>query len=108
MFKNQRQVQRVNVNLPIQLNFGTQISLMGSLRDITLKSAFVNIRSSAIHMTTHDELTFTIEQHAENPQGPIQGTARISRVDPGDGIAIYFTKMDESSLSHLQQLVGNK
>ena len=103
MANNQRQANRVPVSLPIKLMFGSQITLLGQIKDLSQNSAFVNIRSSAIHMASNDELNFAIEPH---PEVCIQGSARISRVNVGDGIAIYFTKMDAASAGHLQTLIG--
>jgi hypothetical protein len=105
MFNNQRNTQRINVFLPIQLSFGTQIVLQGQMKDLSAKSTFVIIKSS-IHMECNDDLTFLIENLPNNIEGSIQGSARISRVVPGEGIAIYFTKMDEKSAANLQRLMG--
>ncbi len=104
---NQRNTQRVDLIIPIHLSFGSQITLLGQIKDISLKSAFITIKSSSIHMDIHDDLLFSIENLPNNPEAKIHGSARISRVAPGEGIAIYFTKMDESSSNHLQRLVGN-
>jgi len=35
----------------------------------------------------------------------IHGLARVSRVVAGEGLAIYFTRMDETSTSHLRELL---
>ncbi len=104
MFKNQREEQRISVNLAIKISFGTQIVLEGKLKDISLKSAFLVLKGS-VHMSPHDEVAFAIA--SENPSGVIEGTARISRVSVGEGIAIYFTKMDDASTKRLQQLIAN-
>jgi len=95
---NHREAPRVSSALPVNLIFGSQITLLGQVKDLSLKSAFIRVKSS-IHMAIHDELEFNINSS-------IQGFARISRVAPGEGIAIYFTKIDEASSSRLQQLVG--
>jgi hypothetical protein len=105
MFKNQRNTDRVSSNLPIQLGFGSQITLSGQIKDLSLKAAFVIVKSS-IHMATHDELTFTIENLPFNIDGTITGSARISRVAPGEGIAIFFIKLDDTSNNLLHRLVG--
>ena len=105
MYKNQRESQRIAMSIPIQLSFGTQIILLGQIKDLSLKSAFVKVKSS-ICMAPHDELNFAVEISESNPQGRIQGSARISRVTVGEGIAIYFTKMDESSTNRLQEIVS--
>jgi len=107
VFKNQRHSPRITLSIPIQLIFGSQINLQGQIRDLSLKSAFVLVRSS-IHMASNDELDFIIDGHADNPMGVIHGSARISRVVPGEGIAIFFIKIDEPSLSRLSRLVGSR
>ena len=104
MANNQRQTERVNLNLPIQISFGSQITLQGQLRDISSKSAFIKIKAS-IFMQPNDELNFEIQPSANGPDGCIQGAARISRIAVGEGIAIYFVKMEEESSRLLQQLV---
>ena len=90
MDKNLRNTQRFTLSLPIHLSFGTQITLLGQIKDLSFKSAFINIKSSSINMAPHDDLTFCIENLPHNIEGNIEGSARISRVSPGDGIAIYF------------------
>lgn len=102
--KNQRQNQRVSVNLTVRISFGSQVTLTGRIRDLSLKSAFIIIKSG-VHMQMNDELTFVID----HPSGPthrgVEGTARISRVSAGDGIAVYFTKLDDESLAQLKAWV---
>ena len=104
MSQNQRNAQRINLSIPIQLIFGTQITLKGQLKDISVNSAFITIKSS-VHMATNDELKFVID-NLPNIEGSIQGRARISRVAPGEGIAIYFTEMNKTSLNNLQRLIN--
>lgn len=55
-------------------------------------------------MQLNDELTFVIES-SDASQPSVQGAARISRVSAGEGIAIYFVKMDEDSLNQLKKMV---
>ena len=102
---NQRDTQRLSLSIPIDLIFGTQITLRGQIKDISLKGAFINIKGG-VHMALHDKLEFIIKDIPGSADACIQGTARISRVTPGEGIAIYFTRMDETSTGHLQRLVG--
>ena len=107
MFKNQRQENRVEMNLPIQLSFGSQITLQGRLKDISLKGAFVKIRDS-VYMQENDELNFAIQRSSDNTEDAVHGSARISRIAKGEGIAIYFTKMDEASSTRLKKWVDLK
>lgn len=101
---NQRQNQRFQTNFLIQLMIGTQITLHGQLRDLSLKSAFIQIKES-IYMQPNDELNFIIRRSVENLDDCVQGQARISRISAGEGIAIYFTKMDDDSVERLKILV---
>ncbi len=103
---NNRSTERFPASLSINLMFGTQITLKGQIRDLSLKSAFILVRSS-ISMDVNDGLSFSIE-NPNNAEASIQGSATISRVSIGEGIAIYFTKMDEESTNHLQLLTGLK
>lgn len=105
IINNNRSSQRFPLVIPVDLIFGTQITLKGQVKDLSLKSAFINVRSS-ISMDTHDELEFSITGIPNNADAAIKGIARISRVSPGEGIAIYFTKMDDTSTAHLKQLVS--
>ena len=102
---NQRDTQRLSLSIPIDLIFGTQITLRGQIKNLSLKGAFIIIKSS-VHMATNDELEVNIKGLPGDPDACIQATARISRVAPGEGIAIYFTKMDGISEGHLQRLVN--
>ena len=101
---NQRQNQRFQTSIPIQLIIGTQITVQGQLRDLSLKSAFIQIKES-IYMQPNDELSFIIGRSMENLDDCVQGQARISRISAGEGIAIYFTKMDDDSVERLKVLV---
>ncbi len=102
--KNQRQNQRVQVNLTVKISFGSQVTLTGRIRDLSPKSAFIVIKAG-VHMQLNDELAFVID----HPLGPThrgaEGTARISRVSAGEGIAIYFTKLDDASTAQIRQWV---
>ncbi len=106
MYQNQRESNRVAVNMPIQLSFGTQIVLQGQLKDLSLKSAFVLVKSS-ICMAPNDELSFALEISKEHPKGTVYGTAVISRVNVGEGIAIYFSKLNDAATARLGQIVGS-
>ncbi len=105
MINNNRSAQRFPLVIPIDLIFGTQITLKGQVKDLSAKSLFVNVKSS-ISMAPHDELDFAIKNLPHDAAAVIEGSARISRVSPGEGIAIYFTKMDDASAAHLKQLVS--
>jgi hypothetical protein len=101
---NKRQDPRYTFSYPIQIIIGTQITLQGQLRDLSLKSAFIKIKES-IFMQPNDELNFVIRRSVENIEDCVHGQARISRIAVGEGIAIYFTKMDDDSTDRLKQMV---
>ena len=104
---NQRQIIRTTSSLPIKLMFGTQITLEGQLKDLSLKSAFIKIKES-IFMQPNDELNFSIPHSRNGVNEPVEGSGRVSRIAAGEGIAIYFTKMDDDSSTRLKELIGIK
>ena len=104
-FNNQRQSQRLSFTFPVEISIGSQITLRGQLKDLSLKSAFIKM-SNSIYMQPNDELDFLIQSSLNNGEKGVQGSARISRIVAGEGIAIYFTKMDDDSSTRLKALVG--
>lgn len=104
-YNNQRQSQRHSFQFPVEINIGSQITLQGRLKDLSLKSAFITVKSN-IYMQPHDELNFTIQCALNDGDKCVQGAARVSRIAVGEGIAIYFTELDETSSNRLKQLVG--
>ena len=104
-YNNQRQSQRVTLSLPIQISYGSQITVQGHIKDLSLKSAFIVIKNS-VFMQLNDEVGFSILRSASSAEIIAQGTACISRLVAGEGIAIYFMKMDEASTNRIKELVG--
>ncbi len=104
-FRNQRETQRAALSFPIQISLGTQITLQGQLKDLSLKSAFVKIKTN-IYLQNNDEISFAIQCASTNPEESVQGLARISRIAAGEGIAIYFTQMDPGSSNRLKGLLN--
>lgn len=100
-FNNQRQSSRASSSLPIQISIDSQITLKGELKDLSLKSAFIRVKTS-VYIQTHDEVDFTIQL---SPTDLIKGSAHISRISPGEGFAIYFTTMDDASTTLLKKIV---
>lgn len=103
-FHNQRLNQRVPVNLTVKISFGSQVTLTGRVKDLSLKSAFIVIKGG-VHMQLNDEIAFVIESPEGSTLQGVNGLARISRVSAGEGIAVYFVRMDEDSTSHLKKMV---
>lgn len=103
----QRRESRVGMELPAQISIGTQLSLQGKLKDLSLKSAFIIMRNS-VYVKMHDEVGFAIQSSSGNVSDLIQGWARISRIAAGEGLAIYFTRMDENSTSRLRALLNQR
>src|SRR3989344_4401093 len=104
-FRNQRETQRTSLSFPIQISRGTQITLTGQLKDLSLKSAFIKIKTN-IYLQNNDEISFAIQCVPAKPEESVQGVARISRIAAGEGIAIYFTEMDPNSSSRLKGLLN--
>jgi|CXWL01.1.fsa_nt_gi hypothetical protein len=99
--KDLRNDPRVNSDLPASISVGSQLTVKGQLKDLSLKSAFITIKNN-IFLNIGDEVGFSI-QCSSNVEDMIKGLARISRIVPGEGLVVYFTKMDDSSLNCLKK-----
>src|ERR1700691_5641652 len=91
---DQRGQARVSVEFPATISVGSQLSIKGQLKDISLNSAFVKIKNS-IYLNINDEIGIAIQCSSDDAGVMIQGMARISRIVPGEGFAVYFTELDE-------------
>jgi hypothetical protein len=100
----QRQESRVEIDLPAQISVGSQLVLQGRLKDISLKSAFIIMKSS-VYLKVNDEVGFAVQRVAGDKDNFIQGMACVSRIAVGDGMAVYFTRMDERSTGRLKALL---
>jgi PilZ domain len=99
---DQRGQPRVSLEFPATITFGSQITLKGQLKDLSLNSALIRIKNS-IYLNINDEIGFTIDCSSNDAAVQIQGSARISRIIPGEGFAIYFTKIDDDSLKYIKK-----
>lgn len=95
---------RVELDLPVAISVGSQLTINGHLKDISTNSAFIRIKSS-IYLDLNDEIGITIQCSSTDASVHIQGTARISRIVPGEGFAVYFTKLDEDSQKCIKKLL---
>lgn len=101
-----RRDQRVSLEMAVQISVGSQITVSGALKDLSLGSAFIKLKSN-IFLNVGDEVTMTLETpDIENTSG-INILARISRSIPAEGFAVYFLSMDENSLSGLKKILKN-
>ena len=100
----QRQESRVGLEFPVQISVGSQFTLHGTLKDISPKSAFITMKSS-VYLQNNDEVGFLIRLSPDSDTDTIEGMARISRIAVGEGMAIYFTKMDDGSTGRLRGLL---
>ena len=87
---DQRGQPRVNVEFPATISVGSQLTIKGHLKDLSLNSAFVKIKNS-IYLNINDEIGINIQCTSNGIDVAIQGMARISRIVPGEGFAVYFT-----------------
>jgi hypothetical protein len=102
--QDQRRDLRVDHKVPIQINVGSQFTLQGAVKDVSSKSAFVTIKAS-VCFQVNDELGFMIQAVSGKEDEAIKGLARISRIAPGEGFVIYFTKFDGDSERRLKKIV---
>jgi len=100
----QRRDLRVGVELPARIVIGSQLTMQGQLKDLSLKSAFISLQSK-LFLQLNDEVGFAILRSQDDISEFIYGLARISRIVAGEGLAIYFTKMDDVSAGRLRELL---
>jgi hypothetical protein len=101
---DQRGQPRINVELSATISVGSQLTVKGQLKDISLSSAFIKIKNN-IYLNINDEIGIAIQCSSNDASVMIQGQARISRIVPGEGFAVYFTKIDENSLKCIKNLL---
>ena len=99
-----RREQRIESGLPVRISVGSQISVQGQLRDLSLKSAFIIIKNN-IFLSVNDEIGIAI-QCSKKADDLIEGMACVSRIVPGEGFAVYFTKLDTASSDKLKNLIA--
>jgi hypothetical protein len=100
----QRGEFRLGVELPARISIGSQLTMQGQIRDLSLKSAFIALQSK-LFLQLNDEVGFAIQRSPNDLSDFICGMARISRIVGGEGLAIYFTRMDEASTGRLKELL---
>ncbi len=100
-----RKEHRIKIELPIKISIGSQVTVQGHIRDISINSAFIMIGHN-IFINSNDEVRFSFEHvNAEGQKNLIQGSAYVSRIVKGEGFAICFTKLDEASAVNLKKIV---
>ncbi len=104
MDSNRRKNNRIRSNLPIEIQIDKQITISGELKDLSPKSAFIKVNNS-VYMQVNDEFNFTINTAFNDITDQVRGKARISRIKKGEGIAVFFTQMDENSSNSLKQML---
>ena len=101
---DQRGQPRVSVEFPATVSVGSQLTVKGQLKDLSLNSAFIRIKNS-LYLNINDAVGITIQCSPDDENEMIQGMARISRMVPGEGFVVYFTKIDEASLKYIKKLL---
>jgi c-di-GMP-binding flagellar brake protein YcgR len=99
----QRKESRVDLQLPAKISIGTQLTLEGKLKDLSLKSAFIAMRGN-VFLQINDEIGFSFQVDPHDDTKLVEGMARISRIAGGEGVAIYFTEISDRSTARLQGL----
>ena len=103
----QRSQPRVSVEFPVTISVGSQLTVKGLLKDLSLSSAFIRIKNN-IYLNINDEIGISIQCSPTDTEVMIQGMARISRIVPGEGFAVYFTKVEDDSLKQIKKLLLNQ
>ena len=102
--QDKRGQQRVELEIPVAISVGSQITIKGQLKDLSVNSAFITIKNN-IYLNVNDEIGIAIQSSPDDTSVQIQGSARISRIVPGEGFAVYFTKLDDDSLKCIKKLL---
>jgi len=102
--QDKRGQQRVELEIPVAISVGSQITIKGQLKDLSVNSAFITIKNN-IYLNVNDEIGIAIQSSPDDASVLIQGSARISRIVPGEGFAVYFTKIDDTSLDCIKKIV---
>ncbi|MBF0486108.1 MAG: PilZ domain-containing protein [Candidatus Omnitrophica bacterium] len=103
-FKDQRKELRISSNFAASISIGSQLTVQGQLKDLSFKSAFIKIKNS-IFLQSNDEVGLVIQCSSTNADDVIESVARVSRIVVGEGIAVYFTKMNDISAARLRKLL---
>ena len=101
---DQRGQPRVIVEFPVTISVGSQLTVKGYLKDLSLNSAFVKIKNS-VFLNINDEVGITIQCSPDDDSMLIEGSARISRMVPGEGFAVYFTKINDDSVKYIKKFL---
>jgi hypothetical protein len=101
---DQRSQPRVSVEFPATVSVGSQLTVKGQLKDLSLASAFIRIKNN-IYLNINDEVGITIQSAADEEGTQIQAMARISRMVPGEGFVVYFTQIDENSIKQIKKIM---
>jgi len=101
---DQRGQPRASVEFPATISVGSQLTVKGQLKDISLNSAFIKIKNS-IFLNVNDEVGITIQCSPDDEKEVIQGVAHISRMVPGEGFVVYFSKIDDNSIRIIKKIL---
>ena len=101
---DQRGQPRMSVEFPATISVGSQLTVKGHLKDLSLSSAFVRIKNN-IYLNINDEVGISIQCSSDEEDAEITAMARISRMVPGEGFVVYFTKIDDDSTKRLKKLL---
>jgi hypothetical protein len=104
---DQRGQPRVSLDLPATISIGTQLTVKGLLKDISQNSAFIKIKNM-IYVNVNDQVGLSVQASPTDDTVMIEGTVRISRIVPGEGFAVYFEKMDDSSLKNIKKFLTER
>jgi len=101
---DQRSQPRITVELPATISIGSQLTVKGLVKDLSISSAFIRIKYS-IYLSVNDEVSISVQTSPTDTTILFEGMARISRIVPGEGFAVYFTKIDENYAKSIKKVV---
>lgn len=104
-FHDKRKEQRVGIVAKIKISIGTQLTVEGQIKDITLTSVFVSMRNN-IYLNSNDTIQYEFETTVEGKPYVFKGNAYVTRIVKGEGFVISFSGMDDVSLNNLKRVLN--
>ncbi len=100
----QRSQPRISLELPATITVGSQITIKGQIKDLSMNSAFIRLKN-VIYLRVNDEIGISIQCSIDDTEVLIEGSACVSRIVPGEGFAVYFTQLNEDSLRYIKKIL---
>lgn len=99
-YNDKRKEQRVPVVAKIKISIGTQFTVEGQIKDLTVNSAFILMRNN-IYLNTNDDVLYEFQV----ADYVVKGKANVTRIVKGEGFVICFMNLDPVSQKNLMLIL---